>query len=193
MKLFKYYLYIVALITLAACGGGGDSSSYSNSTPSSPSSSAPLPSGCCSIYQTAAVQAAYLAGYTGQGSTVLDLSWSTQIDTSSINGQTHMQTTNGIIAGSGGIATYTTLVPVSYNGTPNSSQWFAQISSTLAGMSSGQIINISSGPTDYTTGYSIIVPTTVPNILISVSAGNINEPTLTSTIRLSLYLSLIHI
>ena len=177
-------LILVLVFFLISCGGGGGSDSSSSS---SSSSNASLPAGCCSIYQTAAVQSAYLAGYTGQGSTIYDLSWSNQIDTSSTNSQTHMQTTNGIIAGSGGIATYATLVPVSYNGTPNSAQWFAQISSTLAGMSSGQIINISSGVTDYTSGYSITVPTNIPNILISVSAGNTNEPTLTSTVRSSLY------
>ena len=46
MKLFKYCLSILALITLVACGGGGDSSSSSSSsTPRTPSVSLATPAG----------------------------------------------------------------------------------------------------------------------------------------------------
>ena len=175
-------LILVSVFFLISCGGGGGSDS---SSPSSSSSSTSLPAGCCSIYQTAAVQAAYLAGYTGQGSTVLNLDWSTHTNS---DGSSHQTVVNGVIAGSGGVATYATLVPV----TPATfippqpyGTWTAIVSSTLAGMTSGQIINISAGNSD--TG-SINAPTAVPNIVITMSAGNGGGQTLSeSPLNLTVY------
>ena len=181
MKLFKYCLAIAALMALAACGGGGGDSSSSSSS----SSSAAMPAGCCSIYQTTAVQAAYAAGYTGQGSTVLNLDWSTHVDPT---GASHQTKVNGVIAGPGGVATYATLVPVTpttYTPPQPYGTWTAIVSSTLAAMTSGQIINISAGNSDIG---NISAPTAVPNIVITMSAGNGGGQTLSeSPLNLTVY------
>ena len=178
-KRLVYALLTFISILLAACGGGGGDSSSTSSS----SSSASLPAGCCSIYQTAAVQAAYLAGYTGQGSTALNLDWSTH---SNPDGASHQTVTNGIIAGSGGVATYATLVPVTYAATVSTSNWIGIISNTLAGMSNGQTLNLSA----YTTGTSstaITAPTTVPSIVVTMAAGNDGQPTLNKSETAALY------
>lgn len=175
----KKLFYLALPLFIAACGGGGGDSSSSSSS----SSSTSLPAGCCSIYQTAAVQAAYLAGYTGQGSTALNLDWSTH---SNPDDASHQTVTNGIIAGSGGVATNATLVPVTYAATVSTSNWIGIISNTLAGMSNGQILNLSA----YTTGTSsatISTPTTVPSIVVTMAAGNDGQPTLNKSETAALY------
>jgi len=176
-------LILVSVFFLISCGGGGGSDSSSSS---SSSSSASLPAGCCSIYQTAAVQAAYLAGYTGQGSTALNLDWSTHVDPS---GASHQTKVNQVIAGSGGVATYATLVPVTYSGdAPNSdSVWFAYISSALSGMASGQVMNLSAGSYIGTSSASITASANPPNIVITVCAGNTPVPTLQGTLPATMY------
>ena len=171
-------LILVSLFFLISCGGGGGGDSSSSS---SSSSNASLPPGCCSIYQTAAVQAAYLAGYTGQGSTVLNLDWSTHVDPT---GASHQTKVNQVIAGSGGVATYATLVPVT---TETGSNWNAVISSTLAGMTNGQIINLSAGGGVGTNTSQITSPANPANILITVAAGNTNVPALQYTLPAAIY------
>jgi len=173
-------LILVSVFFLISCGGGGGSDS---SSPSSSSSSTSLPAGCCSIYQTAAVQAAYLAGYTGQGSTVLNLDWSTHTNS---DGSSHQTVVNGVIAGSGGVATYATLVPVTYAASGGVSNWIGIISSTLAGMSSGQILNLSAY-TNGTSSTTISTPTTVPSIIVTMAAGNDGQPTLNKSETAAVY------
>ena len=175
-------LILITVFFLISCGGGGGSDSSSSS---SSSSNASLPAGCCSIYQTAAVQAAYLAGYTGQGSTALNLDWATHTNP---DGTSHQTVVNGIIAGSGGVATYATLVPVTpttYTPPQPYGTWTAIVSSTLAAMTSGQIINISAGNSDIG---NISAPTAVPNIVITMAAGNGGGQTLSeSPLNLTIY------
>ena len=153
-----WMLIVVLSGFLTACGGGGgDSSSSSSSSPSTTS-------------------------YTGVGSTVLNLDWSTHTNP---DGSSHQTMVNNIILQT---ASGATLVPVTYAGTPStSSQWTQTISNTLSGMSNGQIINMSAGFVDYTTKSSIVAPSTVPNIVISRSAGNNGLPTLNTDQNQALY------
>lgn len=179
--LISFTLIGVLSAFLFACGGGGGDSSSTSS-----SSGAALPAGCCSIYQTAAVQAAYRAGYTGQGSTVLNLDWSTHVDPT---GESHQTKVNQVIAGSGGVATYATLVPATYSGdVPNNdSVWFAYISSVLGGMTNGQIINLSAGSSIRSSSASITASSNPPDIVITVAAGNTPVPTLQGTLQAGIY------
>jgi hypothetical protein len=116
--------------------------------------------------------------YTGVGATVLNLDWSTHNDGS------HQTVVNNIISQT---ASGATLVPVTYSGTPNTSQWIQTVTNTLAGMTSGQIINMSAGFVDYTTKSTITAPKNVPNIVITRSAGNDGLPTLSTDQNQALY------
>ena len=141
----------LASMLLVACGGGGGGDSSSSSSSSQ---------------------------YTGVGSTVLNLDWSTHNDGS------HQTIVNNIILQT---APGATLVPVTYSGTPSSSQWMQTVTNTLAGMTSGQIINMSAGYVDYTTKSTITAPTNVPNIVITRSAGNDGLPALSTDQNQALY------
>jgi len=119
------------------------------------------------------------SSYTGKGSTVLNLDWATHTN-SDTDSSSHQALTNSIILET---AKDATLVPVTY---PNTNNWLTSISSTIAGMSSGQILNLSAGVTGDAYG-TLSIPSPTPNILISIAAGNGNETTLTSGIRSALY------
>ena len=153
-------LILVSVFLLISCGGGGggDSSSSSSSSPSTTS-------------------------YTGVGSTVLNLDWSTHTNP---DGSSHQTTVNNIILQT---APGATLVPVTYSGdVPTSTAvWFAYISSVLGGMSSGQIINFSAGSSLIATTALITASANPPKIVISVSAGNTPVPTLQGTLPAGLY------
>ena len=129
MKLFAYISAIAALFLVACGGGGSDSSSSSTSTTSS---------------------------YTGKGSTVLNLDWSTHTNP---DGSSHQALTNSILLET---AKDATLVPVTY---PNTNNWLTSISSTIAGMSSGQILNLSAGVTGDAYG-TLSIPSPTPNVLL---------------------------
>ena len=129
MKLFAYISAIAVLFLVACGGGGGDSSSSSTATTSS---------------------------YTGKGSTVLNLDWSTHTNP---DGSSHQALTNSITLET---AKDATLVPVTY---PNTNNWLTSISSTIAGMSSGQILNLSAGVTGDAYG-TLSIPSPTPNVLL---------------------------
>ena len=157
MKNFKSKLFaLISTLFLVACGGGGgDSSSSSSSTPATTS-------------------------YTGVGSTVLNLDWSTHTNP---DGSSHQTIVNNIILET---APGATLVPVTYSGNNGgSTNWISVISSTLAGMTSGQIINISAFSGSSSSGQ--ISNNNPPNILISLSAGNNGNPTLNYSEVAALY------
>lgn len=155
MKFFKYCLTIAALMALVACGGGGGGDSSSSSSSSSTSSTQ----------------------YTGVGSTLVNLDWSTHTNP---DGSSHQTTVNNIILQT---APGATLVPVTY---ANTNTWLTSISSTIIGMSSGQILNLSAGVTGDAYGV-LTIPSPVPNVFISIAAGNESTTTLSSGIRLALY------
>ena len=152
MSKIKISLLIgLASMLLVACGGGGggDSSSSSSTTTS----------------------------YTGKGSSVYNLDWSTHTNP---DGSSHQALTGSIISET---ARGATVVPVTYATTAN---WLTSISTTIAGVPSGQILNLSAGVTGDAYGV-LSAPTSTPNIVITVSAGNEGTPTLSSGIRSALY------
>jgi len=149
----KFALLIGLVSFLIACGGGGGSSSSSSST----------------------------SQYTGKGSTVLNLDWSTHTNP---DGSSHQAEVNSIILET---ARDVTLVPVTYSGSNGgSSNWVSVMSNTLAGMSSGQILNISAysgAPTNAT----INAPANKPSVVVTISAGNYGTPTLSTSEVAALY------
>ena len=148
---------MLSVFFLISCGGGDGGGSSSSSTSNSQ--------------------------YTGVGSTVLNLDWSTH---TSPDGSSHQTNTNNIILLT---APGATLVPVTYSGdVPNNDAvWFAYISSVLGGMTSGQIINLSAGSSIRSSSASITASSNPPDIVISVAAGNTPVPTLQGTLQAGIY------
>ena len=152
-------LILVSVFFLISCGGGGggDSSSSSSSTPATTS-------------------------YTGVGSTVLNLDWSTHTNP---DGSSHQTIVNNIILETAPGVTLVPVTPATYTPPQPYGTWTAIVSSTLAGMTSGQIINISAGNSDIG---NISAPSAVPNIVITMAAGNGGGQTLSETpLNLTVY------
>jgi hypothetical protein len=149
----KSFLLSGFVFMLAACGGGGGGGSSSSSTSS----------------------------YTGKGSTVLNLDWSTHTNP---DGSSHQALTSSIILET---AKDATVVPVTYAGSNGgSSNWVSVMSNTLAGMTSGQILNISAY-SGGSTSATINAPANKPSVVVTISAGNYSTPTLSTSEVAALY------
>ena len=153
-KIFAFWTSLAATLFLVACGGGGGGDSSSSSSTSQ---------------------------YTGVGSTVLNLDWSTHTNP---DGSSHQTAVNNIILQT---APGATLVPVTYAGSNGgSTNWVSVMSNTLAGMTSGQILNISAY-SGGSTSATINAPANKPNVVVTLSAGNYATPTLSTSDVAALY------